>query len=73
MFKSGFTYSHATAKDLDIFVLKVRYKDDKREKLLVYWISKSSGNIFIVPGGRFDGRDNIEIKAEDYKWWSKKV
>lgn len=71
MFRSGFTYSHATAKDLDIFVLKVRYKDEKREKLLVYWISKLSGNVCIFPGDRYDGAANIEIKAEDYKWWTK--
>lgn len=73
MFRSGTTYSHDTAKDLDIFVVKVRYADTKRSKLLIRWINKHSGKVQIIPGGRMDGTFNIEIQAKDYKYWKVKV
>jgi len=68
---SGTLYRHATAKDLDMLVLKVRYKDSKRVKLLVMWVYQTTKNLAKFPGTRFDGRDNVTIKAEDFKYWSK--
>jgi hypothetical protein len=73
MFRPGAIYSHDTAKDLDIFVVKVRYRDGKRSKLLIRWISKTNGKVQVFPGGRMDGTDNIEIQAEDYKYWKVKT
>jgi hypothetical protein len=69
MFRPGNVYKHDTAKDLDIFVLKVRYRDEKRTKLLIHWIDKLTKNVRVFPGGKFDGTDTIEIQAKDYKWW----
>ncbi len=68
-FKQGSKYTHDTAKDLDIFVLKVRYEDEKRTKLLIKWISKVSGNVQVFPGGRMDGTDTITINSTDYPYW----
>lgn len=70
MFKAGHIYKHATAKDLDILVLKVRYANEHKCKLLIKWISKTTGNVLILPGGRLDGADNITILAKDYQYWS---
>ena len=70
MFKPGCRYRHITAKDLDILVMKVRFSDSKRSKLLIQWIDKHTGNVRMFPGNRYDGRSSIEIRAEDYKWWS---
>jgi hypothetical protein len=69
MFKAGVIYRHDTAKDLDILVLKVRYQDEKRSKLLIKWISKVSGKVMV--GGRMDGTDNITVKSTDYKYWTR--
>ncbi len=71
MFSPNYRYSHDTAKDLDIYIVKVRYVDDKRSKLLIRWISKTSNNMVTFPGGRADGLCNITIKADDYKYWKK--
>ena len=68
-FHAGVRYSHDTAKDLDIQVVKVRYQDSRRSKLLIRWISKTSGNVVTFPGQRPDGTDNIEIQAADYQYW----
>jgi hypothetical protein len=70
MFKQGWVYRHNTSRDLDILVIKVRYKDSKRSKLLIKWISKFTGDVRYLPSGRMDGTDNIEIQAKDYKYWS---
>jgi len=68
-FKSGYIYEHDTARDLDILIVRVRYSDEKRSKLLIKWISKTTGEVRIFPNGRMDGTDNIEIQANDYKYW----
>lgn len=68
-FHAGVRYSHDTAKDLDIQVVKVRYRDSKKSKLLIRWISKTTGNVTTFPGQRPDGTDNIEIQATDYQYW----
>jgi hypothetical protein len=68
-FKQGWVYAHNTAKDLDILIVKVRYSDENRSKLLIKWISKVTGDIRILPGGRMDGNDNIEVQAKDYQYW----
>ena len=68
-FIPGCTYSHDTAKDLDILVLKVRYQDEKRSRLLIKWISKLTGKVQVFPGGRADGLDNITVKSTDYLYW----
>lgn len=68
-FKPGYIYAHDTAKDLDILVVKVRYSDENRTKLLIKWISKATGNVRILPNGRLDGNDNIEIQSKDYQYW----
>ncbi len=71
MFKSGCLYRHDTSQDLDIFVIKVRYADEKRAKLLIYWMDKRTGNIRVIPGGRIDGTDKVEIQAQDFQYWKK--
>jgi hypothetical protein len=63
-------YRHDTSKDLDIYILKVRYQDQKRVKLLICWVYKASGNFANFPGLR-DGKDNITIEKNQYKHWSK--
>lgn len=70
-FRSGGTYRHITSQDLDILVIRVPYFDEKRSKLKIHWVSKTSGNIRHLPGGRADGQASIEIKAEDYKNWTR--
>lgn len=70
-FKAGCVYRHDTAKDLDIMIVKVRYADEKRSKLLIRWIDMHSGNVRIFPGGKYDGTDNIEIRAKDYQYWKR--
>lgn len=72
MFKSGYIYTHDTAKDLDILIVRVRYVDEKRSKLLIKWISKTTGDVRILPNGRMDGTANLEIKNDDYKYWKRK-
>lgn len=69
MFKPGHFYAHSTAKDLDIFVVKIRFMDTKRVKLLIRWVSKTSKSFVTFPGNRMDGTDNIEVSSEDYKYW----
>ena len=72
MFKSGCIYSHATARDLNILILKVRFSDKNRSKLLIRWIDKVTGNVRNFPGSnRPDGACTIEIQEKDYKWWSR--
>ncbi len=66
---SGCKYRHDTSKDLDIFVIKVRYQDEKRVKLLIRWVYKTSGQFADFPGLR-DGKDNITIASNQYKYWS---
>lgn len=68
-FISGCRYVHDTAKDLDILVVKVRYRDEKRSKLLIKWVSKTSGSVVIFPGQRIDGTDNITVNSKDYVYW----
>jgi hypothetical protein len=63
-------YRHLTSKDLDIFVVKVRYQDEKRVKLLIRWVYKTNGNFADLPGLR-DGKDNIVVSADQYKYWSR--
>lgn len=70
-FKPGCVYRHDTAKDLDILIVKVRYVDQKRSKLTIRWIDINSGNVRYFPNGRIDGTSNVEIKAEDYKYWKR--
>lgn len=70
-FKQGCTYRHDTAKDLDIMVVKVRYANEKKSKLLIRWIDMRSGNVRNFPGGRTDGTDNVEIDAKDYQYWKR--
>ena len=72
MFKSGYIYTHDTAKDLDILIVRVRYVDEKRSKLLIKWISKTTEDVRILPNGRMDGTANLEIKNDDYKYWKRK-
>jgi hypothetical protein len=67
---SGCKYRHTTAKDLDVYVVKVRYHDDKRVKLLVRWVFQSSGEFANLPGLR-DGKDNIIITTDQFKYWSR--
>jgi len=67
---SGCMYRHLTSKDLDIFVVKVRYQDEKRVKLLIRWVYKTNGNFADLPGLR-DGKDNIVVSADQYKYWSR--
>lgn len=69
MFKPGMVYNHATAKDLDIFVIRILHEDEESSRLLIYWISKTTKNIMNFPGGKSDGTDEIEIKAKDYPHW----
>lgn len=69
MFKSGHVYRHLTSKDLDILIVKVRFSDDKRSKLLIKWVNKHTGNVVVIPGKRYDGTDNIEIKKKDFQYW----
>lgn len=70
-FKPGCVYRHDTAKDLDIIVVRVRYVDKKRSKLLIRWIDMHSGNARNFPGGRTDGTANVEIDAKDYQYWKR--
>ena len=71
-FRSGCTYRHDTAKDLDILVVKVRYADEKRSKLLIRWIGMQSGNVRDLPGtSRPDGVTTVEIRSTDYKYWKR--
>lgn len=70
-FKPGCVYRHDTAKDLDILVVKVRYANEKKSKLLIRWVDMFSGNVRNFPGGRTDGKVNIEIQADDYKYWNR--
>lgn len=70
-FIPGCVYRHDTAKDLDIMVVRVRYADEKRSKLLIRWIDKHSGNVRVFPSNRYDGADNVEIKAKDYQYWKR--
>lgn len=67
---SGIKYRHDTSRDLDIFVVKVRYRDEKRVKLLIRWVYKSNGEFADLPGLR-DGKDNIIIATDQFKYWSK--
>lgn len=68
-FNRGCRYQHDTGKDLDIEVVRVRYQDEKRSKLLIKWISKTNGNVVIFPGQRMDGTDTITIYSKDYVYW----
>jgi len=70
-FLRGIIYRHDTSKDLDILVLKVRYQDEKRSKLLIKWISKVSGKVMVIPGGCMDGTDTITVNSKDYMYWKK--
>jgi hypothetical protein len=70
-FKPGCIYRHDTAKDLDIMVVKVRYVDKKRSKLVIRWIDMHTGNVRYFPNGRIDGTSNVEIQADDYKYWKR--
>ena len=70
-FKPGCVYRHDTAKDLDIMIVRVRYSDEKRSKLLIRWIDIRSGNVRSFPSNRFDGTANIEIQAKDYQHWKR--
>jgi hypothetical protein len=69
-FHAGVRYRHDTAKDLDIEVVKVRYQDSKRVKLLIRWVSMTTGKVVTFPGQRFDGVDKIEIQSKDYQYWN---
>ena len=69
MFKYGHEYRHDTSQDLDIFVIKVRYIDKNKAKLLIRWVDKHTGNLRTLPGNRPDGADNIEIQAKDFQYW----
>lgn len=71
MFYSHSKYRHSAAKDLDIQVIKVSYQDSKRSKLLIRWISQTTGNVVMIPGLEPDGIDKIEIQEKDYKYWKK--
>jgi hypothetical protein len=71
-FKAGQIWRHDTAQDLDILVVKVRYEDKGRSKLLIKWVSQNSGTIQMFPGGRVDGTDNITINSKDYLYWKLK-
>ena len=66
-FFAGGTFKHLTAKDLDIYVVKVRYADSKRAKLLIWWVSKLTGQP-VQFGGKLT--DNIVVRADQYQYWS---
>lgn len=66
-FKPGLTYRHVTGKDLDIYIVRIRYSDAKRAKLLIWWVSQTTGQPVMINGKL---TDNVEIKAEDYQYWS---
>lgn len=68
-FRRGCTYRHNTSGTLDIYVVAVSYYDNKRSRLKIRWISKSSGKIVSFPGDRADGITNIEINSKDYEYW----
>lgn len=68
--KSNFAYRHDTSKDLDIFVIKVRYQDNKKVKLLIHWVFKSTGNFADLPGLR-EGKDNITITEDQFQYWNR--
>jgi hypothetical protein len=69
-FHRGCIYRHNTSGDLDIYIVSVSYFDNSRSKLKVKWVSKTTGKLVYFPGGRTDGISNIEIKANDYKYWT---
>jgi hypothetical protein len=69
-FHRGCTYRHNTSGDLDIYIVSVPYFDEARSKLKVIWVSKRTGKFVYFPGGRADGVSSIEIKADDYKYWT---
>jgi hypothetical protein len=68
-FISGAIYRHLTTKDLDILVIKVRYFDEKRTKLLVKFLTKVGGKICDFKGN--GGRENITVECSQYKYWKR--
>lgn len=69
-FHRGVIYRHLTSGDLDIYVVSNPYYDDKRSKLKIRWVSKTTGKFVHFPGDRIDGTTNIEIRSEDYIHWT---
>jgi hypothetical protein len=70
-FVRGAFYRHDTSGDLDIYVVSVPYFDEKRFKLKVQWISKTTGNLVHFPGQTISGTSDIEIKRSDLQYWSR--
>lgn len=70
-FVRGAFYRHDTFGDLDIYVVSVSYFDEKRFKLKVQWISKTTGNSVHFPGQTINATSNIEIKRSDLQYWSR--
>lgn len=66
-FVRGAIYRHDASNDLDIYVVSVPYSDEKRFKLKVQWISKTTGKL-MQPTNE---TSNIEIKRSDLQYWSR--
>lgn len=60
-FKKLCEYSHICSRDLNIIPIKIQYVDNKRTKMKVIFVYKTSGNVVET--------SNIEIKSEDYHYW----
>lgn len=70
IFKPNKVYRHCNARDLDILVVKIKYADQKRCKLLIRFVGMNSGLIRDLPSSRMDGLHSIEINSDDYKLWT---
>lgn len=66
-FFAGGTFRHQTSQDLDIYVVKVRYADAKRVKLLIWWRNKRTGQRVQI---KDKITDNVTITADQFQYWS---
>lgn len=71
IFKNNCRYRHSNPNaSLDIYVVKVRYQDDDKAKLRIFWIQRHNGKVATYPGCKIDGTENIKIQGKDYINWS---
>jgi hypothetical protein len=63
MFRAYDRYRHMSCLDLDIEVVKVKYRDPKRIKLKIKWIWRNTGLDHGFPP------ENVEIQRADFWKW----
>lgn len=62
VFKCNKRYRHRSFLDVDFYVTKINYQDDKVIQLKIDWTFQRSPDILI-------DRDRIQIMQKDFKNW----